>query len=744
MIAICRMKKSILRGSFILFVLAGFNIGCRKQALDKFYNPPSNLAQPIYQQLAARGNFKSLLALVDKAGYKSTLRDAGYWTFFAPTDSAFQVWFKNSGHPDIASIDSATARAIVQYLLVFNGATKSDLANYQSNTGTVPDLAFKRRTAYYTGFYKDTSYGGQAYLAVASNRNSTGGGIPYISTDNNNKYITYFTDIYFGTHNLSAYDYNYFYPSSPYSGFNVADARVLEKDITAQNGVIHIIDKVITPTQSIDEYLRNKPQYSEFRKLLEKYMVQFISNLSASTKYNLITGLNNQVVVKVYSTLLPYSPNNENFLKVEDNDGQKDGWSIFVPTNTALDNYINTVLLQHYASLDSLPAQVIADLLNSHMWPTTLWPSKFTTTYNALGEPAKLTPSTDIIDPKVLSNGIFYGTNKVQDANVFSTVYGKAYLDPRFSIMTMLLNMDLKGTITNSNLKFTVFMMSDSAIHAAGYSYNANTNAWSYSPPGAATSTGDNNRLNLLRILSTSVILTPNGELNNLTPQGITNSYAGECLVYGNNQVRSVGNVDAKTVVHITGSSTASNGIVYYTDSIFRFSQLNIGIHIQNLGTTAGSPFKYFWQYLNNSTIYAAATGAIAGVQPGSFYTVFAPDSAAIVQAVNDGYLPGTGTAPNKVPNFAPTDAAGQNLVANFILNHIVSATIIPDGLTTGGFQTLLKDANGNNIIVTVSNQPKTLQITDDHGRASNVIDAQSYNLSNRCVIQLTDNYFQY
>src|ERR1700743_2905695 len=82
MIAICRMKNFILTGSCFLILMAGLNTGCRKAALDKFYNPPSNLSQPIYQQLAARGNFKSLLALVDKAGYKTILGDAGYWTFF--------------------------------------------------------------------------------------------------------------------------------------------------------------------------------------------------------------------------------------------------------------------------------------------------------------------------------------------------------------------------------------------------------------------------------------------------------------------------------------------------------------------------------------------------------------------------------------------------------------------------------------------------------------------------------------
>src|SRR5262249_50872698 len=149
----------------------------------------------------------------------------------------------------------------------------------------------------------------------------------------------------------------------------------------------------------------------------------FIQNLSASSKYNLITGKTDQVYVKTYSPFLAYSPNNENFLKIEDNDGQKDGWTIFAPTNTAIDNYINNTILQHYPSLDSVPNQVIVDLLNAHLFPTTVWPSKFGTTFNAQGEPAKFNAATDVNEAKVLSNGFFYGTSKVQDANVFSTVY---------------------------------------------------------------------------------------------------------------------------------------------------------------------------------------------------------------------------------------------------------------------------------------------------------------------------------
>ena len=41
---------------------------------------------------------------------------------------------------------------------------------------------------------------------------------------------------------------------------------MVTQNITAENGVIHEIDKVISPLPSIDEYLRSKPEYSEFKK----------------------------------------------------------------------------------------------------------------------------------------------------------------------------------------------------------------------------------------------------------------------------------------------------------------------------------------------------------------------------------------------------------------------------------------------------------------------------------------------
>jgi uncharacterized surface protein with fasciclin (FAS1) repeats len=738
------MHKKIYQLVYVVLIAATFT-SCQKK-FDEYYARPDNLAAPIYQQLAAKGKFTNFLSLIDKAGYKETLSSAGYWTIFAPSDSAFTAdtefaaFIQSRGFSSLSAVDSATAQMLVQYLLVYNAFEKTRIDDYQSSLGWVPDNAFKRRTAYYTGFYKDTSYTGIPYISVASNRNNNGAvNGYYVSADNNNKYIPYFTSEFLAAKGLSQSDYSYFYPGSTFAGFNVANAKVTEKDIAAENGVIHIIDKVVTPLNSIDQYLRNKPQYSLFRSIIERFMVLFIKNVDATRRYQVLNGGTDDVAVKVYSNLLAFSPNNENYFKLQDNDGQRDGWTIFVPTNDSLTKYINTVVLQQYPSINSLPLSIVSDLLNAHMWQSTVWPSKFSSTYNFLGEPAKMNNTTDIVDRKVLSNGIFYGTKKVNEPNVFSTVYGKAYLNPNYSLMTRLLDQELKPIITNPNVKYTMFMVSDAVLAAKGYSYNPGSNLWSF---GATTN--DSVRLNLMRMINTGVIETPNNELANLGVtgvKGIMGSYGGEYIKYDGNKVFSVGTIEKNVSVTIDSVRQVLNGQVAYINDLLYFTYQPIGSTMAVLGTPAASEFNYFWNYLRNSTIFNTTTFEITGITAGAFYTVFVPNKAAMIQAINDGLLPGTAG----VPNFTPTLIADRLKVEKFILYHFLDKrTVVANGSDIGSFPSMLRNTAGDPVTFSILYPGGIFEVGDGYGRKARMVSTLNNNLSNRTVIHLVDNYLKY
>ncbi|MEO7310743.1 MAG: hypothetical protein ABIX01_10105 [Chitinophagaceae bacterium] len=750
--------NKILQRALVFFAFSLLLTNCRKKAFDEYYGRPDTLEPPIYQSLEAKGKFKNLLATIDKSGYKATLSAAGYWTFFAPNDSAFTVFFKDRGVTGVDALDSGTCRQIITYCLVYNAFKKDRIDDFQSSIGWVPNSAYKRRTANYTYVYDGTNTAGAPIKVIASNRNNNPTGQSfYIDADNNNKNIPIFTDTFFTASAITAADYNYFYPSTPFTGFNVMDAQVISKDIPAENGVIHEINKVLMALPSIDQYLASKPEYSEFKKLFDKYLIQYIINPTVTNNYNIRNGVATSVFTKVFNGNLAFSPNNENFLKLQDNDAQTNGYTLFVPTNAVLLNYINTVLLENYTSLDVMPLSIIYDFVNAHMWQNTVWPSKFKTTLSYLNEDARFNINTDIVDKKILSNGIFYGTNKVQQANVFTTVYGRVYLDPNYSMMQSLMNAELRTIVTNPGQKYTIFMMSNAAIAAAGYTLNPLLNAnvnlqWTYTPPGNGTVlTGSTAYNRLLRIINMSVVPTPNGELDNLTGTGVAQTYGGEFIKWSANSVQGSGNVFSNTSVNITGSKTSLNGKIYYCDNLITFSESNISSDIKKL---AASNVRYspFWRYMSNSSgVYNSATGEIQGVAAGLFYTVFIPDSIQIRAAVNAGFLPGTGTAPNKVPNYTPTLPAEQLQVVNFIQYHILNKTCIgTDGKTSGSFESVLKNNNGDPVKIFVTNTvPNAVKLTDAdqpiprYGNVINGVTTSNF-LSNRCNIHLIDNYLKF
>lgn len=737
-----------LNVALILIFIFTIISGCRKKAFDDYYGRPSTLAQPIYQILQSKGNFTNMLACIDKAGYKDILSAAGYWTLFAPNDSAFKVYLTASGLGSIDKMDSTTAQKIVTYSLVYNAFTKAQLTDYQANTGWVSNSGFRRRTAYYQGFYNDTAFGTATQIkALASNRNNS-----FLFGDNNNKYITYFGANYMTAKGLSATDYNYFYPSSTYTGFNVGAGSIVNADIVAENGYIHEVSSVNLPAPSIDQYLRTNANYSEFKKILDKYMVSFVPNTSATDRYKLLTGKSDNVYIKQFNPALSFSINNENFLKAADNDGQTGCYSMLVPRNDVLTDYVNTVILENYTSLDAVPTSVITDFVNAQMWPQPLWPSKFPNTTNSQGEPPTINAASNIIDRQVLSNGFFYGTNKVQEPNVFRTVYGRSYLDPKYLLMTRALDANYRYTITIPSLKYTVIMMSDAVVRQRGYDYSTVQSAWSYTTPGvsgATTTYGSTPNNNLQRILATHIVPTPNGELDNLSGTGIIETLGGEYIKWNNGKFISAGSIDSNYTVNTSATKTSFNGRVYYADNLLTYSVKTLGTNIKALGGTsaATSQFYNFWQYLSNSPLYNATTGDILGVSVGVFYTAFIPNNAAVQAAVNAGLLPTTGVVVggNKTPNFAPTTTADQTLVRDFILYHLLNkTTVVPDGKKQGAYESLYKKANGDPGTFVVSSTPGAMQVKDAFGRTANVVVASSNNLADRCVIHLIDNYLQY
>ena len=720
-----------------------FFASCKKKDFENYYARPSNLADPIYQQLVAKGNFTSLLKCIDKAGYKETLSAGGFWTLFAADDAAFTKYLQGVGKNSVDDLDSVTARKIVTYNLIYNAYRDDELYKYQATgqaTALKPEFAYKRKTAYYDFVFPET-VSGKTRKIINTNRSAGA----YVEADNGNKYMPYFISNALSGLGTSVSEYNTFFPNSTFSGFNVAGAQTTEKNIVAENGIIHVVDMVILPLENLDQYIAAKSDYSEFKRLLNLAST-YTYNAAVSKRYQAISKMLDSVFVKGYNSGLAFAPNNENFT-ASGTDAQVNGYTMFVPRNAELLAYAKT-LLTYYKSFESAPPAILYDFLNAHMWRYSVWPSKLNAFQNFSGETTNFA-STDILERKILSNGLFYGIKAVQDADVFRTLYGKPYLDPKFTLMTRAIDADgLKPLIKIPAAKYTMFMMPNTIIRAAGFDYYEDRGNWGYLKPGTTGTIdiSDATKAKLFRILETSILATRSGELDDLSGKGIVEAYNGEYVKYEAGKIYASGNEEIVPATFITVDSTKTtvNGKAYYVNGLLPFTEKPFATRIATLATASPTDFESFWKYLSGSPIYTAADQGILGTALGSFYTVLIPNNAAIVQAVKDGILPGT--VATGVPNFAPTLAADIEKVQKFIYFHIIDKnTVVTDGKKYGAFPSLLKNNNGDILYVTVNSSAKdNMSLRDSYNNSVTLNLAQSNFLAYRTVIHSLNSYLKY
>lgn len=742
------MKKKTLY--YLLFLPIIFSLAncSSKEEFDNYYSRPDYLEDPIFQQLQTQGNFNTFTELIEKAGYKEILSKSGYWTMIAPNDDAFNTFFQEQGIINASAVDSIMASKIVRYALIYNAFRKDRLSDYQSRTGWEENNAFRRRTAYYDGF-QTKIVNGNSLIVTGSNRNNSLGGDYYVPGDNNNKYITYFLDEYMNSFGLGAYDYNYFFPNSTYSGTNILSGQILKADIVAENGIIHEVSKVSLPPINLDQKLEESSNYSLFRSLLESNLVEYVFDQDATNTYRNFTLKTDKVYIKVYDPGLSFSLNNENYIKESDNDGQNEAYTIFVPENAVLQEFIDDVLLKNYPSLDKLPKYVFEDFFNAHMVKNAVWPSLVSGYNNELDENIRINMDLNVTEAQVLSNGFFYGTNKIQESNLFYSVYTSAYLDPEFTLATRIYNdgSGYREIISNITGKYTLLLPSDEVLRNLGYDYNINRNEWIYtSPTKGNTVYGTLARSSLLRVLYNGIIPTPNNELNDLSGSGIIRSgdfdLAGEYIKWENNQIWAAGNEVLGNKVNILGFEDQRNGRVYYIDKLLEFSEEPQGLDLTNL-VTEDSGFDFFVKLLTNSELLDNSTKTITGIELGTSYTFVIPNNTAIQQAVRDGILPGNITT--GAPNFTPTIQTEKEIIQDFIRYHILATrTASDDGLINGLTETLLKSSLGEKTYVNILSAPNELSFVDSVNRTSNYIPNSSNNLADRTLIHLVDNYLLY
>ena len=753
------MKKiSIFYLSFFITVLLLWS--CENEK-DTYYDRPDWLESNILVQLQEKGNFNSFLTCIEKAGYSKTLNGAGFYTLFAPTDEAFSAFLQEQSISSVNDISVELAHDIVSYALVQNRYSAGEIDDYQTTNEEIemPDVAFKRKTAYYKWTYDEEIEGLGSQKVIDVNRvgpmEYTGAGISY--DDNNFKNIPYFTSPFLQSLNLSSYDYNYFFPNTTLGEFNIVDAQVTESDLYAENGIIHVVDKVILPLPNIEEALAEKDQYSTFKNILNDYLLQYgLADDYFLIRNEEVTGVYEDVFIKGYPQAY-FSPNVENYLKGagggEWYDDQKEGFTMFAPNNAAIETFFNEKFLKYYESIEQMTTDQIADFVNAHLWKNTIWPSKFNLYKNIHGEEARFDPDTEIDDKTMCSNGLFYGTNVVQGSDLYYTVFGDVSLNPKYSNMLNAINTfpTIKTLLKNSSpdINIQMILLDNDQMDATGIRYNYGRASWEISDNNPL---GNNALVALERLLSLHIFL--NKDIDFAVP-GIYKSglfengeYVRLATYRGRYFLTSSGNERFNSGPEYLGpiEDEASNGQSYTVAEPILFSTENVGYHItKNLAS-----FGMFYQYLyksatspnsegesNDGFIYSILTQAITDVKVSVPNTIIIPNDAAMQRAVDEGYLPEI-----TVANFTQDE---QQMVYNFVKYHVLTNNIIVPSNDFGApVKTLYKTVDGDTYVSVICQGGEMQIYVEGRDAPVNIVNSRSNVLANRAVLHQADDFLRF
>jgi len=697
---------------------------------DEYYDRPDWLEPPIYEVLQQEGRFGLYLQCVDRTEYAGVLKGAGLSTVFAPNDEAFQTWLQAKGYSSVAAIPDDEVRDLVAYSIVYSKWTVEHLADYISsvnNENLYVTGAFKRKTNCYALPYQDPEYDNNWVFDQTQNS-----GISWSSTNyqyllraNNYKYLPVFTTKYFNSfpEALTSEDYNAFFPNSTYTGTNIQSGNLIKGDISAENGLIHEVSTVNEPLKNIDDYLHEQ-QYSEIKSLFDfrdtngnyffkTYTEQnsYITEIFQKMKPN--DGIN-KVYVKGYDlSTLAFSPILENiyYEATSSYDSEKTGNSLFVPKNEALQKFINEKLLKYYSSLEQLPIDVIATLLNTHMVNGLVWPSQYKSSLNSQGEYVNGAGSTGpdfnnagILEKHFASNGFLFLTEDVIKSRFFETVYSEIYLNPAHNLLNIAyvnyyntsLREELMRSVLNgySSERYTMLNFTDEMITGDAFAYDQITNTFDNTEMASNDDTRLR-RLMRLHIFPGLVNSDINSEVRNFTETPITNyngwgflvAYSGDMVRYKNNQLQAVGNIEDGTYVNVTKmDETFNNGLVFNVDRLLQYSPRETASADTRFAETT------LWQYLAkakqenpNVSMFVdyvqtclknPDTDDLDGIKAENYYTVLMVNNTAMNQAISRGFL-------QPLANITADNPEYLKQATQFVNAHFLQGTIIPDdGLT--------------------------------------------------------------
>lgn len=648
----------MIKGQKTALLLGMLNIlitGCEDLTDHEKFQRPDWLPGKLYTTVSAQEDCGMFMECLQISGLDSILDVSGSWTVFAPTDEAMQQYLLENDYTGIADIPLDALEEMVEFHVLQNPWTLDQLQSlgeYGWRTGKVsaPNAyAFKRQTILKNPVEK--------YWIKRSNNREMIVTDPSIADRDkrvfveSRKYVPVFYDGYLEINGLSPGDYRFYFNRDFEQGNTYfAGARIIRPDIFAENGFVHVIDRVVNPMRNGKEILeRQRPgeSYQLFLEMVYWYYPDFTPNMPAT--YNQPEVRLGGVVDTLWSlnyTGLAFNLQQETY----GNEGFYDHEALvrhnglFAPTDEAFGAFIDGILTlksgyPHWRNYQSLPPDIVKILIPRHFVSSPIYPSVQRYREIFLEEGRFKQDEGDILRKEFGSNCTFIGLKGYVPDRVFTSVTGPVFLRPSFT--TFRLAMQFSGTheqVATYHGDLCFFPISDYALSVdSSMILNwTDKDAFEYN---FLELNRYNQRLDPLRsgairtrILNHVGTSLPNGSAN----KEFIPTVGGNYLVWNNSENTIQGNAPSTIGYNgeIATTCTPSplggphDGQAWSVEYWFNFRHLSM--------TTVISRYSGFFNLLKQAGLFNVGESRINFLGEYQNYTVFVPTNEAVAQLNTD------------------------------------------------------------------------------------------------------------
>ena len=479
------------------------------------------------------GTFTYYLRLADDLNYKETLSRTGSKTVFPANDSAFVRFFQSNkwGVTSYDQLSQAQKKLLFYNSMLDNALLASMLSNMMGSSSVLNGMSLRHDNTV-SVIDSVTHIYGPAGMPANNQfwaKHTNGLDVVY---DNTKPMMVHFTRDYLLNNNLTTSgEVNDFkiltgcdYDASGNNVFVFGD-KVINADITCQNGYIHQVQDVLVPPGNMAQVIRENSELSYFSRMLDYFSAPYFDQ-ATTNNYNdwaVANGLEmkdsifqvrylssnsqgNSLNISPDNTtqqnLLTFDPgwnqyyNNEG--KATSADNVKDMAAMFVPDNNAIKVYFSenggpgAYIMDIYGDLPNTEANLADNLdalynkqpgivrdfvrnLQQKSFVNSV-PSKFSTVTNTATENmgmkmSYLKQKTDgTYDLTIANNGVVYVLNEMIAPDELQTVMAPAKIYPDMHVMdwcvqdTKYLDVDFVYYLQSISANYAFFIPDDQSF----------------------------------------------------------------------------------------------------------------------------------------------------------------------------------------------------------------------------------------------------------------------------------------